>query len=47
MGELVILPRENVRKIDASGPDMIKFVISGGVGQVWEEPPNFSYVYAL
>ncbi len=34
MGELVILPRENVRKIDASGPDMIKFVISGGVGQV-------------
>jgi len=33
MGELVILPRENVRKIDASGPDMIKFVISGGVGQ--------------
>jgi uncharacterized membrane protein len=33
MGELVILPRENVRSIDASGPDMIKFVISGGVGQ--------------
>ena len=33
MGELIILPRENVRKIDASGPDMIKFVISGGVGQ--------------
>ncbi|HLG35512.1 MAG TPA: DUF502 domain-containing protein [Bacteroidia bacterium] len=34
MGELVILPRENVRKLDASGPDMIKFVISGGVGEV-------------
>ena len=34
MGEVVILPKENVRKIDASGPDMIKFVISGGVGQV-------------
>lgn len=33
-GELVILPRENVRRIDASGPDMIKFVISGGVGEV-------------
>ncbi len=33
MGELVILPIENVRKIEASGPDMIKFVISGGVGQ--------------
>lgn len=33
MGELVILPRENVRPIDASGPDMIKFVISGGVGE--------------
>lgn len=34
MGEVVILPRENVRQIDASGPDMIKFVISGGVGEV-------------
>ena len=33
MGELVILPRENVRQINASGPEMIKFVISGGVGQ--------------
>ena len=33
MGELVIVPRENVRKIDANGPEMIKFVISGGVGQ--------------
>src|SRR5215470_10013981 len=32
MGELVILPKENIRPIDASGPDMIKFVISGGVG---------------
>lgn len=34
MGELVVVPRENVRKINASGPDMIKFVISGGVGEV-------------
>jgi uncharacterized membrane protein len=34
MGELVVLPRENVRKLDSSGPDMIKFVISGGVGEV-------------
>lgn len=34
MGELVILPRENVRRLDASGPEMIKFVISGGVGEV-------------
>jgi uncharacterized membrane protein len=33
MGELVILPRENVRTIDSSGPEMIKFVISGGVGE--------------
>ena len=34
MGELVIVPRENVRKLDSSGPDMIKFVISGGVGEI-------------
>jgi uncharacterized membrane protein len=34
MGELVVLPRENVRMLDSSGPDMIKFVISGGVGEV-------------
>ena len=34
MGELIIVPRENVRLLDSSGPDMIKFVISGGVGEV-------------
>ena len=34
MGELVIVPREHVRSLDASGTDMIKFVISGGVGEV-------------
>ncbi|MBK5284831.1 MAG: DUF502 domain-containing protein [Bacteroidia bacterium] len=34
MGELVIVPREHVRSLDVSGTDMIKFVISGGVGEV-------------
>ena len=34
MGELIIVPRENVRLLDSSGTDMIKFVISGGVGEV-------------
>ena len=33
-GELVILPRENVRLLDASGTDMMKFVISGGVTEI-------------
>jgi uncharacterized membrane protein len=33
-GELVILPRENVTLLDASGTDMMKFVISGGVTEI-------------
>jgi uncharacterized membrane protein len=30
-GQLVIVPAKNVEKIDASGTEMMKFVISGGV----------------
>ena len=30
-GQLVIVAKENIIKIDASGTDMMKFVISGGV----------------
>ncbi len=33
-GQLVIVPAENVEKIDASGTEMMKFVISGGVTDV-------------
>jgi uncharacterized membrane protein len=33
-GELVILPRENIKPIDASGTNMMKFVISGGVSGI-------------
>ena len=33
-GQLVIVPAENVEKIDASGTEMMKFVISGGVTEV-------------
>lgn len=33
-GQLVIVPAENVQKIDASGTEMMKFVISGGVTDV-------------
>ncbi|MFM2136484.1 MAG: hypothetical protein RL021_1884 [Bacteroidota bacterium] len=33
-GELIILPKENVTPIDASGTDMMKFIISGGVSSV-------------
>ena len=33
-GQLVIVPAENVEKIDASGTEMMKFVISGGVSEV-------------
>ena len=31
MGELIIVPKENIKPIDASGTDMMKFIISGGV----------------
>ncbi|HMR45876.1 MAG TPA: DUF502 domain-containing protein [Bacteroidia bacterium] len=33
-GQLLIVPAENVEKIDASGTEMMKFVISGGVTEV-------------
>lgn len=35
-GELIILPRENIRPINASGTDMMKFIISGGVTEIKE-----------
>ncbi|TAH40376.1 MAG: DUF502 domain-containing protein [Bacteroidetes bacterium] len=37
-GELIILPRENIRPLDASGTDMMKFIISGGVTELKEGP---------
>ncbi len=33
-GELIILPRENISPINASGTDMMKFIISGGVTEI-------------
>lgn len=30
-GELIILPRENIRPLNTSGTDAMKFIISGGV----------------
>ncbi len=36
-GELIILPRENIRPLNASGTDMMKFIISGGVTEIREE----------
>jgi uncharacterized membrane protein len=33
-GQLVIVPAENVERIEASGTEMMKFVISGGVTDV-------------
>ncbi len=35
-GELIILPRENIRPLHASGTDMMKFIISGGVTEIKE-----------
>jgi uncharacterized membrane protein len=35
-GELIILPRENITPLDASGTDMMKFIISGGVTDIKE-----------
>lgn len=37
-GELIILPKENIRPLDASGTDMMKFIISGGVTELKDEP---------
>jgi len=43
-GELIILPRENIRPIHASGTHMMKFIISGGVTEIKDkdahEPKN-------
>ena len=36
-GELIILPRENIRPLNASGTDMMKFIISGGVTEIKED----------
>jgi uncharacterized membrane protein len=33
-GQLLIVDSENVRKLDASGTEMMKFVISGGVTDI-------------
>ena len=33
-GQLFIVPAENVTKIDASGTEMMKFIISGGVTEI-------------
>ncbi len=33
-GQLVIVPRANIKQIDASGTDMMKFIISGGVTEL-------------
>ncbi|HNP49051.1 MAG TPA: DUF502 domain-containing protein, partial [Bacteroidia bacterium] len=33
-GELIVLPRENISPINASGTDMMKFIISGGVTEI-------------
>lgn len=33
-GELIVVPRTNIQPIDASGTDMMKFIISGGVTEI-------------
>ena len=33
-GELIIVPKENIKPINASGTDMMKFIISGGVTHI-------------
>jgi len=33
-GELIIVPRENIRPVNASGTEMMKFIISGGVTEI-------------
>jgi uncharacterized membrane protein len=35
-GELIILPRENIRPLNTSGTDAMKFIISGGVTEIKE-----------
>jgi uncharacterized membrane protein len=36
-GNLVIVPRSNVTPLDARAPDVMKFVVSGGVSQMDDE----------
>ncbi len=38
-GELFIVPRENVRPIDISPSDVMKFIVTAGVAG-WDDPPN-------
>jgi uncharacterized membrane protein len=33
-GELIIVPKENIKPVKASGTDMMKFIISGGVTEI-------------
>lgn len=35
-GNLFIVPRENIRPVDASSADVMKFIISGGVSKISE-----------
>ncbi len=39
-GDLFIVPKENITKIDASGSAMMKFIVSGGVSGFDEKEPN-------
>ena len=34
MGELIIVPVENIKPLDASGTNMMKFIVSGGVTEI-------------
>jgi uncharacterized membrane protein len=36
-GELIIVPRENIRSLNTSGTDAMKFIISGGVTEIKDE----------
>jgi uncharacterized membrane protein len=36
-GELIIVPRSNIRPLKGSGTDAMKFIISGGVTEIKEE----------
>ncbi len=36
MGELVFVPQENLKEVDVSSPEVMKFIISGGITKVIE-----------
>lgn len=36
MGELVFVPKENLKAVDVSSPEVMKFIISGGITKVIE-----------